>query len=165
MKVNNSKKDFVVILHNIRSAYNVGSILRTADAIGIKKIYLSGYTPSPLDTDKAYATKAQKMIAKTALGAEKSIRCQRARSLAGLFRKLKAEDYQIIALEQDKKSVDYLYFKPIFPLALLLGNELDGVRSRFLKQCDAVIEIPMRGRKNSLNVAVAFGIAGYAITK
>lgn len=181
------KKELFTILHNIRSAYNVGSIFRTADGIGINKIYLTGYTPCPqlprlqcvaggsLGSSVAggplgsnnkkplYLTSAQKMVVKTALGAEKNVSWEKIKNLGKLIDKLKSRKIKIIALEQGEKSINYKNFKPLFPMALIVGNELKGINKRILARCDKIIEIPMRGRKKSLNVSVAFGIAGYEI--
>ena len=159
------KNKFYLILHNIRSAYNVGSVFRTADGAGIEKIYLTGYSPAPVVSGEIYKTKAQKMLAKTALGAEENISWEKVKSLNNLIKKLKKEKFQIIALEQDNKSIDYKKFKPKFPLALIVGNEVKGLDKRILKKCDKIIEIPMRGKKKSLNVSVAAGIAGYKINE
>jgi len=157
------KNKFYLILHNIRSAYNVGSIFRTADGAGIKKIYLTGYSPVPADGSKIYETRAQKMLTKTALGAEKNISWEKIENLNDLIKKLKQDKFQIVALEQDNKSIGYKKFKPKFPLALIVGNEVKGIDKRILKKCDKIIEIPMRGKKKSLNVSVAAGIALYEI--
>ena len=143
------------MLHNIRSAYNVGSIFRTADAAGISKLYLCGYTPTPLN----------EKVKKTALGAEKSVPWEHFRQTWRLLEKLKKEGVQIIALEQTKKSVDYRLFKPRLPLALVLGNEIKGLNPAILKYCDQAIEIPMGGKKESLNVSVAAGIAVFKIAE
>jgi 23S rRNA (guanosine2251-2'-O)-methyltransferase len=143
---------FRVILHNIRSAYNVGSIFRTADAVGVEKIYLTGYTPNP-DKDKK--------IEKTALGAEKYVLWQSYRNLNYLLKKLKKEKLKIVALEQSEKSIPYYKFKPQFDIVLILGNEVRGLNEKILKKCDYILEIPMFGKKESLNVAVAFGIVAY----
>jgi len=157
------KNKFYLILHNIRSAYNVGSIFRTADGAGIEKIYLTGYSPAPAVKDNPYKTKAQKMLAKTALGAEKNVSWKKNKNLDVLIKKLKKEKFQVVALEQDETSVDYRKFKLKFPLALIVGNEVMGLDKRILKKCDQIIEIPMRGEKKSLNVSVATGIVGYKI--
>jgi len=153
-------------MHNIRSAYNVGSVFRTADGAGVSKIFLTGYTPLPYNFQKeVYPTVAQKMIAKTALGAEKTVSWEKAGNVAQLFGKLKKEGVMIIALEQAKTSVCIDKFKPIFPCALILGNEVKGIDKKILKKTDAIVEIPMRGKKESLNVSVAAGIAIYSILK
>lgn len=149
--------------HNIRSAYNVGAIFRVADGMGADKVYLTGYTPSPCDKEKLYQTQAQKMIAKTALGAEKNISWKKFKNPGRLISTLKAQKIKIVALEQSPGSVHYKKFKPYFPLILIVGNEPKGIDKRILNQCDQIIEIPMYGKKNSLNVAVALAIAGYEI--
>ncbi len=134
-----------LILRNIRSLYNVGAIFRTADAAGVEKIFLTGYTPLP--------------SAKTALGAEKYVPCEKISNPAGLINKLKKEKVQIVALEQSPNAIDYRKFKPRSAFALILGNEVRGLSPALLKKCDKIIHIPMRGKKESLNVSVAVGIA------
>jgi tRNA G18 (ribose-2'-O)-methylase SpoU len=151
-------KTSFLILHDIRSAHNVGSLFRTADAAGVAKIFLTGYTPAPLDRFK----RPNKEIAKTALGAEKSVPWQKS-SWAECLDFLHAEGAFIVALEQDKRAVSYRNFKTTFPFALVLGNEVDGISSDVLNDCDAVVEIPMHGSKESLNVAVAGGIALFTL--
>lgn len=147
--------DFYVICDNIRSLENVGSIFRTSDALGVKKIYLCGITGKP----------PHHKISKTALGAEETIPFEYYKQTSRLIDKLKKEKIQIVALEQDKKSIPYNKLKPHFPLALLVGNEVKGVSKAILKKCDKIIELPMNGKKESLNVSVSFGIAGYEIIK
>lgn len=165
---------FVAILHNIRSAYNAGACFRTADGAGMEKVFLTGYTPRParvisrqrLDVDKLYPvyfTKAEKEIAKTALGAEKNILWEKYKRLAPVLKQLKQEGFEIVALEQSKKSIDYRDYKPKRKVALLAGNEVRGIDNQILKQCDKIIVIPMKGKKESLNVSVAFGIASFDI--
>jgi tRNA G18 (ribose-2'-O)-methylase SpoU len=148
------RDNFVVICHNIRSAYNIGSVFRTADGAGAVKIYLTGYTPAPPHPG----------ISKTALGAEKVVEWEKFAKLDGLLKKLRKEKYKIIALEQSKKSVPLDLFKSKGNVALILGNEVRGLRPVVLDKCDKIIEIPMRGEKESLNVSVAFGIAAYFLT-
>ena len=155
------QKKFFLILHDIRSAYNVGAIFRTADGAGINKIYLSGYTPCPPEKNKLHKTQADKMIEKTALGAEKNIPWQKCDDLKNILQKFKKEKISVIALEKTKNSTDIKKFKISFPAALILGNEVDGVSESVLKKCDVVVSIPMRGKKESLNVSVAAGIAMY----
>jgi len=157
------EKKLFIIAHNIRSAYNVGAIFRTADGMGAAKIYLTGYSPTPHDKQKILQTSAQKMIAKTALGAENNLPWEYCENINELIVKLKKEEVEIVALEQDARSVDYEKYIPQKSVALILGNEPIGMERKVLDLCDAIIEIPMRGKKNSLNVAVAFGVAGYAI--
>ncbi len=142
---------FCVILNHVRSLYNVGSIFRTADGVGIEKIWLCGITGFPPDTQ----------ISKTALGAEKSVPWEYVKEARECVLKLKDQGYQIVMLEQAQTSISYVDFEPSTPLCLVLGNEIGGVDEELMKLCDAVIEIPMSGLKISLNVAVAFGIVAY----
>jgi len=151
----NKDEEIAVLLHDIRSTHNVGSIFRTSDALGVNKIYLSGYTPTPIDK----YNRARKDIAKVALGAEKDISWEYTEDPKTLIKKLKGEGYQVVAIEQDKKSLDYKKIKIKKPVLFVVGNEVDGVEKSILSLCDTIAEIPMRGNKESLNVSVAFGIA------
>jgi 23S rRNA (guanosine2251-2'-O)-methyltransferase len=152
-----------LILHNIRSVHNVGSIFRTADAAGIKKIILSGYTPGPLDRFKL----PRKDFSKVSLGAEKTISWVQVKTFGAAVKLLKKENYFIAAIEQDKHSTPLFSFKAPKnqPLALVLGNEVLGISPASLKMCDAILEIPMRGKKESLNVSVTAVIAMFAVLK
>lgn len=159
---NGAKKDFYVICDNIRSLENIGSIFRTSDALGVSKMFLCGICGQP----------PHHKISKTALGAEKTIPWEYTKQTSRLIDKLKKEGIQIIALEQDpparragKKVVEYTKFKPKFPVVLMVGNEVKGIPKNVLKKCDKIIELPMAGKKESLNVSVAFGVAGYEINK
>jgi tRNA G18 (ribose-2'-O)-methylase SpoU len=143
-----------LILDNIRSSHNVGSIFRTADAAGVSKIYLVGYTPAPTDR----FGRVNKEIAKTALGAEQVIAWEKVEDIGGLFSQLKTSGYQVMALEQAENSINYRKIKLSQPTAIVVGNEVEGITKDILDQCDVVGEIPMRGSKESLNVAVAAGI-------
>jgi len=158
------KKELFLILHDIRSAYNVGAIFRTADGAGVKKIFLSGYTCTPSQS-KLNVNKAEKMIAKTALGAEKSVAWEKVDSLGDLVGDFKKDDVRIVSLEEAKGAIDLKKFEAEFPMALFLGNEIRGVSEEVLRQSDSIISIPMRGKKESLNVSVAAGIAIYEILK
>lgn len=157
MKSKNAKtkkhKDIVVVLPNIRSAYNVGSIFRTSDGAGVEKIYITGYTPRP--------GKDLKKISKTSLGAEQSVDWEYHAQAWRLIEKLKQQGYQIIALEKTKNSVDYRKFNPKFPVALILGHEVDGISQNLLKKADKIVHLPMAGMKDSLNVASAFAVYSY----
>ena len=146
-------KEFYVICDNIRSLENIGSIFRTADALGVLKIFLCGISGKP----------PHHKISKTALGAEKTIAFEYYKQIGRLIDRLKKDKISIIALEQSKDAISCLKFKPRFPLALILGNEVKGISKAILKKCDKVIELPMAGKKESLNVSVAFGVAGYHI--
>ena len=154
----NSPKLFL-ILDNIRSTHNVGSIFRTADAALVSKIFLVGVTPDPVDR----FGRERKDISKVALGAEKIIPWEHAENLNILIKKLKKSGIKIVALEQAENSVDYKKFKPIFPMALILGEEVSGITKETLKLCDSIIEIPTKGQKESLNVSVSAGIAMFRI--
>ncbi len=145
----------ILILPDIRSAINVGAIFRTADAVGIDKIYLTGFTPRP--TDKF--GRIQKDIAKSALGAELIVKWEYKKSLPVVISKLKQEGFQIIAIEQDDKSIDYRKVKTKNLTAIILGGEVKGLSKNVLDKCDVIAEIPMHGKKESLNVSVACGVA------
>ena len=157
--VKQKNKENVLILQDIRSTQNVGAIFRTADAAGISKIYLTGYTPAPLDR----FGKKRMDVAKSALGAEESVPWELKKSLPSLITKLKKEKYLIIAIEQDEKSVDYKKIKLGEKNAFIVGTEVTGIPKNILKKCDVIAEIPMRGQKESLNVSVATGVALFRI--
>jgi 23S rRNA (guanosine2251-2'-O)-methyltransferase len=160
------KKELAIIAHNIRSAQNVGAIFRSAECLGAEKIYLTGYSPRPFSEDKdAYIKQGQKLLAKTALGAEKIVLWEKIKDIGSLIKKLKKDKFQIIALELDKKAEDIKFFEPKFPCALILGNEVRGIDRKILKKCDRIVYIPMKGKKESLNVSVAGGIAMWEMLK
>lgn len=156
MKTN---QENILILHNIRSVSNVGAMFRTADAAGIDKIYLTGYTPAPLDR----FGRKRGDLAKSALGAEEFVPWEQKKSISALLLKLKKDGFLIIGLEQDKKSIDYKKVKIKDKNAFLVGEEVAGISKSNLKKCDIIAEIPMRGKKESLNVSVALGIALFRI--
>jgi len=149
----------ILILLDIRSAHNVGSLFRTADAAGIEMVYLVGTTPSPLDRFGRPVGE----IAKTALGAELTIPWKQVKSIGALMKTLHKDGVQIIAIEQSAQSMDYKKVKVLKPVAFILGNEVDGVPLKVLEKCDIVAQIPMKGQKESLNVSVAGGIAIFRI--
>lgn len=152
----NGKNEVVaVLLHDIRSTHNVGSIFRTSDALGVNKIFMSGYTPTPIDK---YG-RARKDIAKVALGAEKTIPWEYSEDPNKIIKKLKTDGFSVIAIEQSESSMDYKKVKFKYPVLFVVGNEVDGVDRKILSLCDVVAEIPMKGEKESLNVSVAFGVA------
>lgn len=148
------KRSIVALLHNIRSAHNVGSIFRTADAAGVSRVYLSGHTPIPEDR----FGRAQKEIAKTALGAEKFLPWEYYASSMRIISKLKREGWRIVGVEQDARARDYRKFRAKNKTLFVFGNEVHGLSPALRRECDTLIEIPMRGKKESLNVAVAAGI-------
>jgi len=147
-------KENILILHNIRSAHNVGAIFRTADAIAIDKIYLTGYTPKPTDV---YG-REQKEIAKTSLGANKTIDWESRKTVVPLIKKLQNEGAVVAAVEQSDSSIDYKKFKAGKKTVFILGNEVRGLSKNILNIADVILEIPMRGEKESLNVATTAGI-------
>ncbi len=148
-----------MILHNIRSAHNVGSVFRTSDAAGVHKIFLTGYTPSLTDP----RGKIRKEFVKVSLGAEQSVPFSTSKQLAPVLKKLKKEGYEIVAIEQSEKSKSLFDFKPKNKIAVLLGNEVRGISPASLKYADHILEIPMRGKKESLNVSVAAGVALFTL--
>lgn len=148
----------------MRSAHNVGSIFRSADGAGIERIFLTGYSPSPSLPNAVYMSRAHKDIHKTALGAEKSIPWKHARGIRQIIANLRSKGVRIVALEQHKRSTSLFSYTPINgALALVVGNEVRGIDHRILALCDDIVEIPMHGKKNSLNVATAFGLAAYTL--
>jgi len=143
-----------LLLHNIRSAHNVGSIFRTADAAGVCAVYLTGFTPTPMDR----FGRAQKEIAKTALGAEHTIPWEYAATPTSFIKRLKEEGWRIVGVEQDSRAIDYRTLTLDRPTLFILGNEVTGISPSLRKQCDTLVEIPMHGKKESLNVGVAAGV-------
>lgn len=154
-------------MQNIRSLHNVGSIFRTADAAGVEKLYLCGITPGPIDQFGRF----RPQLAKVSLGAEKTVAWEKrgsansSRATLKLIDELKSKGYKIFAIEQSKKSI--LYYKTSLTrqtkAALVVGNEVRGLPPAILKKCDKILEIPMHGKKESLNVAVAFGIVVFGL--
>lgn len=154
-KKNTTKTDIYVLLHNVRSAHNVGAMFRTADAAGVSRIFLSGFTPAPRDRFQ----RPVKEIAKTALGAELTIPWEYMVDPMEIITKLKTEDFVVVGIEQDKRAVDYKTYVPSEKTLLLVGSEVEGLSEKLRGECDVLLEIPMYGEKESLNVSVAFGIA------
>lgn len=149
----------ILIIHNVRSVQNVGAMFRTADAAGVDKIYLTGYTPAPLDR----FGRKRGDLAKSALGAEEFVPWESKKSISTLLTKLKKEKYLIIAIEQAKKSIDYKKVKLKEKNVFIVGPEVTGISKDILKNCDIIAEIPMQGKKESLNVSVALGVALFRI--
>lgn len=158
--------DIIVIAHNIRSTHNVGAIFRTAEGFGVSKIILSGYTPYPkIDNDSRLphiGEKLTKQISKTALGAESIVPFEYIEQPP--LETLSSQGYTIVGLEQAPNSIPMAQYAPPQKVALLLGEEVEGITPELLKNCEAIIEIPMVGKKESFNVSVATGIALYALT-
>ena len=146
---------FAVLLDNIRSAWNVGSILRSADGFGFTHAYLCGITP----------TADHEAVTKTSLGAEDSVPWSYHKDAVKLVKGLKAEGWKIYALEEDVRATEISHAANALDTAqqvLIVGNEVTGVDPELLDLCDQISYIPMRGEKKSFNVAIAFGIAAYA---
>lgn len=147
------EKSFILCLYNIRSLHNVGAAFRCADAFGIHKLWLSGYTPTPPRPE----------ITKTAIGAEEHVDWEQKDDIKSSLRRLKEKGYTIIGLEQTKNSqLIHDYLLPDSPICLILGNEVTGIDRELLEFLDEAVEIPQFGMKHSLNVSVAAGIALYA---
>lgn len=156
-----SKKTCVLILENLRSVENTGSIFRTAEGLGVSKIILVGTTPAPVDRfDRKRAD-----FAKVSLGAEELISWEVGKSINSVIQELKELNFQIISLEQHPNSVKLPNFQTseLTNFALIVGNEVDGVSKEALEMSDEIVEIPMQGQKESLNVSVATGIALFSL--
>lgn len=153
------KKENILILHDIRSAQNVGAIFRTADACGIDKIIISGYSPTPLDR----FGRKRSDVAKSALGAEESVSWEYVSDIFSFVKEMKRSGFFIVALEQAENSVDYKEVQAQDKNIFILGSEVTGVSKDLLEFADVVAEIPMKGKKESLNVSVATGVALFRI--
>lgn len=164
--------EVVLVLHNIRSCYNVGAILRTAEGFGVSSVVLSGYTPRIHDPDLLphLREKLDKEIHKTALGAEDMIKTEVAEDLKALLLSCKAQNFKIVGLEnninRDIRQINDLGLKERLgqKVVLVLGEEVSGIPEDFYDLMDLFVEIPMKGQKESFNVSVAAGIALYALT-
>lgn len=149
-----SSGERVVILDNIRSAQNVGTIFRTADAAGVSQIYLVGITPAPIDR----FGRPVSALAKAALGAETWVSWRAVADIQDALREVRAANFSVVAVEQTSAACPLDKYAPPARAAYIFGNEVAGVDEAVCAQADHVVEIPMRGRKESLNVAVAAGI-------
>jgi len=143
-----------IVLHDIRSVYNVGSIFRTADAAGVSHVYLTGYTPAPIDR----FGRIRSDIAKTALGAERAVSWSQHARVEACILELQNAGTCCIAVEQQPNSADYRTVAVRQPTAFIFGNEVEGVPASACNACDYVVEIPHGGVKESLNVSVAVGV-------
>lgn len=153
------KNEIFVLLHNIRSVHNVGSMWRTANAAGVNKIFLSGYTPLPIDR----FGRERKDFAKVALNSQKSVAWEYVENPVNFVKRLRKEGVFIVAIEQAKNSIDYKKVKIKKPVLFLVGNEVEGIPQKLQNLADVVAEIAMKGDKESLNVSVAFGIALFGV--
>lgn len=149
----------ILILHNIRSAQNIGAMFRTSEAIGVDKIILSGYSATPTDR----FGRPEKKIIKSALGSEKLIEWQYSENIENTLGDYKEKGYRIAAVEQTSDSVDYKDYSPQENQIIIMGNEVDGVEEGLLMLADDVLELPMKGEKESLNVATCCGIVLYRL--
>lgn len=158
--------EIIVIAHNIRSTHNIGAIFRTCEGFGVSKIIISGYSPYPrlpIDTRLPHLSeKLTNQIHKTALGAETMVPFEYQESPD--FDNLRQQGCKIVGLEQDKRSIMLNNYKTPQKIALLLGEEVNGITDEIRNKCDDLIEIPMVGQKESFNVSVAAGIALYALS-
>ena len=150
-----------LILQNIRSAHNVGSILRTADCAGVGKVYLCGTTPSPVDR----FGRKRSDVAKVALGTEESVSWEYCEDARTAIQDCKEKGMQVVAVEQDERSVPYMEYEMQQDAVFVLGEETVGLPQEVLEVCDAVVEIPQRGKKESLNVSVAAGVVLFGCIK
>lgn len=158
-------REIVLIAHNLRSTHNVGSLLRTAEGLGVRQVLLTGYTPYPhTDNDERLphlSQKITKQISKTSLGAELSLSWQHQANIHEVFQDLRDNGYTIVAIEQAKASIPLPKFKPESKIALVVGREVEGVEPEVLALCDSIVEIPMFGKKESFNVVQAAAMALY----
>jgi len=153
------KKEAYILLHDIRSVFNVGAIFRTSDALRITKIYLSGVTPAPLDR---FGNK-RKDFAKVSLGAEDTVPWESINDPLELIDELKNKGVKIIAVEQHPRSVDYKKVSVSSPTLFVFGREVEGIEESLLLKADTIAEIPMKGKKESLNIGIAAGIVLYRL--
>jgi tRNA G18 (ribose-2'-O)-methylase SpoU len=159
MKKSSQENEIHLLLHDIRSAHNVGSMFRTADALGVLQIYCSGFTPTPIDR----FLRPVKEIAKTALGAEKTIPWEKRDDPLDVMMTLKKKGFTVVGIEQDSRAILYNTYVPAKKMLVVVGSEVEGLSSQLRDACDVLLEIPMRGEKESLNVSVAFGVALFRI--
>lgn len=156
-----------LILDDIRSALNVGAMLRTADAAGVAHVYACGITPYPLlssDTRPGHIAMANtRAIAKTALGAEVTMSLTHAQTTRSAIEQCRLDGYKVIVIEQSERSLKLYQYVPDGPIALVMGNEVEGIHKDTLALADHILELPMLGSKESLNVSVAAGIALYQL--
>jgi 23S rRNA (guanosine2251-2'-O)-methyltransferase len=154
-----------ILLPDIRSAYNVGSIFRSADCFGAEKVYLTGTTPRPTDRFGRSSSGPQKEIAKTALGGEKTVPWEYVEKAKEIIKKAKKEGFAIVGIEQDKAAIPFSVYTKPEKILCIFGNEVEGIPKEILKLCDRIIEIEMKGNKESLNVAVCAGVALFELLR
>jgi len=149
------KLPVAVLLDNVRSMYNVGAFFRAADGVGLEKLYLSGITAHP----------PKKAISKTALGAEETVAWEHDWEAVHIAEGLRRSGFQIAAIETGEDAVDMFEWRPRFPVCVMFGHEVDGLRPELLEIADAHVRIPMKGQKKSLNVATAGGVVLYELLR
>ncbi len=158
-------RQLIIIAHNLRSAHNVGSLLRTAEGLGVDKVFFTGYTPYPTsDIDERLphlAAKIHRQIKKTALDAEDLVAWEHSDNVESILSDLKDQGYEVAAVEQAKDSIKLPSFVPPDKLALIIGREVEGVEPEVLALCEHILEIPMFGSKESFNVVQAAAMALY----
>lgn len=158
-------REIIVIAHNMRSTHNVGSLLRTADGLGVQKVYMTGYTPYPRakndDRLPHIADKLTRQIQKTALGAETSVAWAHEEDVMLVISELRQQGFWITALEQTPESMSLPELEAPDKIVIILGREVEGIESEVLAECDATLEIPMFGDKESFNVSQAAAMAMY----
>jgi 23S rRNA (guanosine2251-2'-O)-methyltransferase len=158
-------RQLILIAHNLRSTHNVGSILRTAEGLGVTEVYLTGYTPYPETPNDErlphLARKIQAQIQKTALGAEELVKWQHSEDVTGIIEGFRKQGFVIAAIEQATDSIKLPAYEPPEKLALIVGREVEGIEPEILETCDLILEIPMFGRKESFNVVQAAAMALY----
>ncbi|HMS23444.1 MAG TPA: RNA methyltransferase [Candidatus Saccharibacteria bacterium] len=161
------EQEVVVIVNNIRSTHNVGSIIRTAEGFGVSHVYFTGYTPYPTSKNDQrlphISSKLNTQISKTALGADKTLPWSYHSDLVNLVNELRSESYEIIALEQNTGSISVEEYLPPKKVAIIIGNEVAGVDKSIIEKCDKILEIPMFGKKESFNVVQATAVILYQI--
>jgi 23S rRNA (guanosine2251-2'-O)-methyltransferase len=158
-------REIVIIAHNIRSCHNIGSLFRTAEGLGIRRIWLTGYSPypkTPNDNRLPYiCSKLTRQINKTALGAHEMLDWQQSDDINKAITALKKSGYKVIALEQSTTALNLPDYQPPNKVAILLGNEVHGIEKSLLNKCDQIVQIPMSGQKESFNVVEAATMAMY----
>jgi 23S rRNA (guanosine2251-2'-O)-methyltransferase len=165
LRYDSGMRDIILIVHNVRSTHNVGSLLRTAEGLGVSKVYLTGYTPYPQHEGDVrlphIAVKLTAQIHKTALDAEGLIAWEYRHDVLALIDTLAADGYEVTAIEQAKTAIALPDFRPSDKIALLVGREVEGVEPEVLAACSGAVEIPMYGHKESFNVVQATAMVLY----
>ncbi|MDZ7744894.1 MAG: TrmH family RNA methyltransferase [Candidatus Saccharibacteria bacterium] len=158
-------RSLILIAHNVRSCHNVGSLLRTAEGIGARKVYLTGYTPYPANSNDTrlphIQTKLTKKISKTALGSHEFINWTHDSSIKRVMEQLRHDGYEICALEQTPQSLSMPDYHPSDRVAIIVGREVEGLEAEIIAKSDKILQIPMFGKKESFNVVQACAMALY----